>query len=154
MSYIDDFIAEAEKDNRVGDFVATVKAIEPKTWPSGDPFDRLIVELPVGGTADCNIQAIPSEEALKAVKAGGDRNKIRAIASSITLVRQLEQHYGTADAKRLMVGMPIEVKTVKTKVKESLTGGRTGGFIRVIAFLAPGTVKGSNSAPAADAPPF
>jgi len=155
VGYIDDFIAEADKDNRIGDHEAILAKVEGKTWPDGQPFTRLSVSLPAAGmaTADCNIQPIPSEEALKAIKAEGNAAKMKGVASGIQLVRQLEQHYGTADPARLTVGSKVCVKTVKTKVTENpITGAKKGGFIRIIAFLPPGSVKAAAETPTSAIP--
>jgi len=147
MSYIDDFITEAEKDDRLGDQEAIVHSIEPKTWPSGDPFHKLVVALINAGSAkaDCNLQPIPDEGTLAAIKASGDRKKIRGVASSIQLMQQLEKHYGITDPSRIMVGAQMSVKTVKNKE----------GFVRVIAFLPKGSVKAgatTSSTPASTIP--
>lgn len=145
MGYLEDFVAEAEKDNREGDHQATVLKCEGKTWPSGDPFWNLVVALDTanGAKADCTLNPMPSENELATIKAEGDRKKMRAVASGISKLQQLEKHYGITDPARLTEGMKIGVKTVKTKV-DPLSG--KGGFIRIIAFIPLGKkVAESNS---------
>ena len=151
MSYLDDFVAEAEKDGRIGDLNAVVQACEAKTWPSGDAYHRLTVYLTDAGNAkaDCNLNPIPTESELASIKAEGNRGKMRGVAQGITMAKQLQEHYGITDPAKITEGMALRVKTVKTKV-DAMTG--KGGFIRIVAFLPKG--GGSTKVDDADGPNF
>lgn len=129
MGYIEDFIAAAEKDNREGDHSAIVMRVEDKVWPSGDAFKKIVVGLITANNAkaDFNLQPIPDEKTLAAIKEEGNRGKMRGVANNIAMVRQLEKYYGKAPAN-LSEGDTLTVKTVKNKE----------GFVRVIAILPKG----------------
>jgi len=150
--YLQEFIDAANKDNREGDHDAMVSKVEDKTWPSGDQYRRVTVSLLTAGNAkaDCNLNPIPGEKELAAIKEEGNRGKMRGVAGNIALVQQLEKHYGKTPAT-ITEGDMVCVKTVKTKVDTS-TG--KGGFIRIIAFLPRGGAKKDAAAVAADSTPF
>lgn len=127
-----DFLKDAEKDNRVGDHEAVISSIVDDTWPSGDLRKKVMFSLSTANnaTADLTISELPDPETLKLEGAGYDNAKKRGIASGITIRKQLEQHYGKSPDD-LAEGDSFKVKTAKTRVDAE---GK-GGFIRVIAFL-------------------
>lgn len=127
-----EFLKDADKDNRVGDHEAAITSITDDTWPSGDPRKKVMFSLTTANNAlaDLTISDLPDPETLKAESANYDHSKKRGIASGITIRKQLEQHYGKS-ADDLAEGDKFKVKTAKTRVDAE---GK-GGFIRVIAFL-------------------
>jgi len=140
-----DFLKDADKDNRVGDHEATITSIVDDTWPSGDARKKVMFALTTANNAvaDLTISDLPDVATLKAEGAGYDNAKKKGIASGITIRKQLDQNYSkTVDD--LAEGDTYKVKTVKTRVDSE---GK-GGFIRVIAFLPKdhatnGTAKGN-----------
>lgn len=141
-----DLLDEASKDDRVGKQRALVTSVVDDTWPqSGDPRKKVHIALLTANNAkaDITISPLPPPEVIVAQKATWDRAKKQAIASSITIHKGLAQHYGKRPDD-IREGDVYEVQTVKTRRDES-TG--KGGFIRVVAFLAPGSVNGT-AAPA------
>jgi len=131
-SAYDDFLKDADKDNRVGDHEAVISSIVDDTWPSGDARKKVMFTLSTANNAvaDLTISDLPSPETLAAEGAGYDAGKKKAIASGINIRKQLATHYGkTTDD--LAEGDGFKVKTIKTRVDAE---GK-GGFIRVIAFL-------------------
>lgn len=149
MSYIDDFIAEAEKDNREGDHTATFQGSETKTWDNGDTTYRCKFTLDDAYNAkvDCDIPArFITEQEAASIKASGDRRKIRGVAGGQRLLNMLTEHYGHKSPAELKPGAQYAVKCVKTRV-DPITN--KGGFIRVIAFLP----KGAGATKAGDPNP-
>lgn len=130
MGHIEDFIALAEKDNRVG--VQSVQVVENKmkAWEDGRVSANL--ELTVlaapGSRVFCNLPAgpLPSESDLNAVKASGDPKRIKGVAFGLRLRSHLTKHYGVDDPATINVGT---VLTADLK-KEAKTG-----YIKVQAFL-------------------
>jgi hypothetical protein len=147
MSYLDDFVAAAEQDTRVGDGPATFQKVDIKVWDNGDETHRAVFTLDFadGAKADCNLpKGYPPQSITDAAKKSGDRKKIQGIAGGIRLLSMLEEHYGIKSPAELREGSTYYVKTVKTK-RDPLTG--KGGFIRIVAFLP----KGSSKSKVADA---
>jgi len=147
MSYLDDFVAAAEQDTRVGDGPATFQKVDIKVWDNGDETHRAVFTLDFadGAKADCNLpKGYPSAAELEAVKAEGKRGKVMGVAGGIRLLKSLEEHYGVKAPADLREGSTYYVKTVKTK-RDPMTG--KGGFIRIVAFLP----KGSSKSKVADA---
>lgn len=127
----DDFINEAERDDRVGDHDAVVTEVLSETWPSGDPRYKVVIALTTAGNAKSEItfNEKPSVEQLAAIKASGDRKKIRGVGMGLNLYKALVQHYGLAHPKQFQVGQKVRVKNVKNKE----------GFIRTVALLPTGS---------------
>lgn len=147
-SEYDDFLKAAEADTREGDKEAVVISVVGKTWPSGDPFTAIVFGLVSEGMAkaDLAINPKPSPAECEAVKAGGDRRKMRGYANTINLYKQLEQHYGVTDPTTIKQGDIFFIKCTKDK-KDAVTG--KGGFLRVRAFLPKGTVSKETESTAA-----
>ena len=145
MGHIEDFIALAEKDNRVG--VQNVQVVEnkPKVWEDGRTNANL--ELTVlaapGSRVFCNVPSgpLPTEAELNAIKAGGNQKKIKGVGFGLRLRSHLAKHYGVDDPAKLDVGT---ILTADLK-KEAKTG-----YIKVQAFLPKRTAGGV--APADDNP--
>lgn len=147
----DDFLADANRDTRIGDHEAMVLEVKSDTWPSGDARHKVYLSLLTANSAkaDMTFSEVPPAAQLKAEAATMDPGKKKAIASNISLRKQLAQFYGVSKPELLASGQVINVKTVKTKVDNN---GK-GGFIRVVAILPKD--HGTNSAPADSAePPF
>lgn len=129
-----DFVADAERDTRVGDHEFLVEIATQDTWPSGDPRYKFKGRLTTANNAGADFTWSPPPSAAELKKMNGmEPGKKRAIAGAISLARDLEKHYGK-DIKALKAGDSFKVKTVKTK-RDEVTG--KGGFIRVIAVLPP-----------------
>ena len=147
-SAYDDLLKDAEMDNRVGDKEALVASVVHDNWPSGDPRIKIgfVLTDARNAKADLTISPPPAPEVVKAEKASWEPGKLRAIANTVTMYRQLAQHYGTSpDA--IKEGDTFRIKTVKTKRNED----GTGGFIRAVSFLPP---AGASAAPTTGGPQF
>ena len=142
-SAYDEFLTEAEKDDRIGDHDAKVTEVTNDFWPSGDARCKVRFDLlTANGTADITFSDLPTPEEIKAESAGWERGKKRAIANSISLRRQLDEEYGISDIEGIKEGLTFRVKTVKTRV-DPIT--QKGGFIRVIAFLPKSGLTGAEA---------
>ena len=128
----DGFIAEAEKDDRIGEVNGIVTEVRNETWPDGRARYKVIFILPASGNSkvDATFSDPPSDSELAAVKAAGDRRIIRGTSLGLQLHRSLRQHYGIGHPKDIQVGASMRFKTYKDKGKD---GG--AGFVRVAAFL-------------------
>lgn len=146
-----DLLKDADKDNRVGDHLAMATKITHDTWPSGDPRIKVLFSLQSANNAkaDLTISPPPPPDVVKAESKSWDQGKKRAIAGTITIYRQLAEHY-KIDPSKISEGDVFAVKTTKTKKNDD----GTGGFIRVIAFLPKERLSADAKAAAADAPPF
>src|ERR1700738_3810620 len=102
-------------------------------WPSGDPRKKVdgVLLTANSARADLTISPVPSPEVITAEKASWPTAKKRAIANSISIHRQLKEHYAQ-EPDDIAAGTVYRVETIKTKVDQA-TG--SGGFIRIAAFL-------------------
>lgn len=150
-SKYDDFLKDADKDNRIGDHDALVVSVTDDQWPSGDPRRKILFNLTTANNAkaDLTISPPPSPETLAAEGATYEAGKKRAIATTINLYKQLGQHYGKSP-QQIKEGDTFKVKTAKTRIDAD---GK-GGFIRVIAFLDKAHATGGATAAAATAAEF
>ena len=149
MSYIDDFISNAEADNREGHRTVMVTDNTPKTWDDGGTNANLsltILEAP-GSKLFCNLMSgpLPSEEMLEAVAESGDSRKIRGTSFGLRLRKQLKEHYGVEDPATIAQGDQFCAKLEKDKKT---------GYIKVRAFLSKGAATKTEAAAAADSTPF
>ena len=128
----DELLKDAETDGRVGDKEALVASVVHDSWPSGDPRIKIkfVLTDARNASADLTISPPPAPEVVKAEKASWEPGKLRAIANTVSMYRQLAAKYGIS-AEQIKEGDVFRVKTVKTK----RNADNTGGFIRVIAFL-------------------
>lgn len=128
----DDLLKDADTDGRVGDREAMVSSVVHDSWASGDPRIKIgfVLTDARNAKADLTISPLPSPEEVKAQKASWEPGKLRAIANTVSMYRQLAQHYGTTP-DQIAQGDVFRIKTVKTKRNDD----GTGGFIRCIAFL-------------------
>lgn len=150
----DELLKDAATDKRVGPHEAMVAKITNDKWPSGDPRTKIDFVLLTANNAKCDMtwSPPPTPEEVKAHKHEWPEEKVRGVASGITLGRQAIQHYGkTPD--QFAQGERYKVQTVKTK-RDANTG--KGGFIRVVALLAKDHAVGEQAAAAvsAEAPAF
>ena len=144
----DEFLKEADRDNRVGDHDFLVQEVLPGVWPSGDPRCDVNGTLITANSAKVRFSwsPPPPPETLKAEAATLEMGKKKAIAGSIRIAKSLQEYYGK-HVEDLAVGDVIRVKTVKTKVQND----GSGGFIRIVAILPP---KGIADSAESDAPAF
>lgn len=147
----DELLKDADRDNRVGDHLWMVTKVVHDSWPSGDPRMKITGNLQTANNAkaDLTISPPPPPDVVKAESKTWEQGKKRAIAATVTMYRQLAEHYATAP-ENVSEGDVFAVKTTKTKRNED----GTGGFIRVIAFLSKDKIGAEAKAAAADAPPF
>ena len=133
FSAYDDFVKDAETDQRVGEHDAVVDSVELGAWPSGDPRWKVKFMLITASMASCDmtLSELPSPEQLKS-DTGMATGKKRAIAGQIRLYRELAENYNVTDVMKIEKGDTFRIKTVKTRI-DPMTG--KGGFIRVIALL-------------------
>jgi hypothetical protein len=139
-----EFLAEADRDDRVGDNDFTVTAKEDGTWPSGDTYTRIRGQLTTAGgaKADFNMNPLPTPEQL-AGAASWETGKKRGVAQGINMHKALEKFYGKT-VETLEIGDEIRVKCVKNKE----------GFIRIAAILDPNAKSAEPKAKASGAVPF
>lgn len=143
----DKLINDANTDDRIGHHTVMVTRVTDDTWPSGDPRRKILFALTdVSGKADLTISPPPSPEVVAAESKSWDRGKKKAVASTVTLYRQLKEHYQTTP-EAIQEGDTFSVNIIKTKVDSD---GK-GGFLRVVAFLPKG--EGAKAA-SSDSPPF
>jgi hypothetical protein len=124
-------LEDANKDDRVGDHDWMVTSVVHDQWPSGDDRIRLVgslLDIPKA-KADLTISPPPAPDIVAAESKTWDHKKKRAIAATITMYRQLAQHYKTSP-ENIKEGEMFRVKIVKTKVVDG-----KGGFLRVVSFL-------------------
>jgi hypothetical protein len=150
-SAYDQLLKDAARDNRVGDHLFMVTDVLHETWPSGDPRLKFkgVLQTANNAKADFQMSPPPPPDVVAAQYAGWDKKKQQAVASSVTLGRQLQQHYGKKPDD-IQQGDVFAVKTAKTKIDAD---GK-GGFIRIISFLPKERLSAGATAAAADAPPF
>ena len=137
------FLADADRDDRVGDQDAVIVAIEEGAWPSGDAYKRVRLNLTTAGgaKADFNINPLPSAEEI-AASGSWETGRKRGVAQGINMHKAIEKFYGKS-ADELAVGDTIRIKCVKNKE----------GFIRVAAILDPAAKSEAKAAaPKSDVP--
>lgn len=147
----DDFVNDALKDNRVGDHEFMVTDVKMGKWSdlkpglSNDPYYRIGGSLLTAGKAktDFTWSPPPPADVLKAEKDTMDEAKKKAIATAISLAKQLTQFYGKR-IQDLTIGDVFRVKTVKNKDK----------FIRVVAILPKDQAAKDVGAGSDNEPPF
>lgn len=142
-SAYDEFLTEANTDDRIGDHDAKVTEVTNDTWPSGDARCKVRFDLlTANGTADITFSDLPTPEVILAEKDSWDRGKKWGIAKSIELRRQLKEEYGIEEIDGIKEGMTFRVKTVKTRV-DPVT--QKGGFIRIKEFLPKSGLTGAEA---------
>ena len=157
-SAYDELIKEAETDNRVGDHEALVQKVTNDKWRDGGLRQKFMFVLLTASNAkaDWTFSPPPTPDQVAKESATWDAGKKRAIAGSIAQLRQLVRDYGVKLTKEgyldIREGQKFNVKTVKTRREAD----GTGGFIRVVAFLAKDRPVGEQAASAAggDTPAF
>lgn len=146
----DALLNDAKVDNRVGAHEAMVAKVVHDKWPSGDDRTKIDFVLLTANNAKADLtwSVPPPPEVVVAEKATWPPEKVKGVASAITIGRQLAQHYGKRP-DQVVQGERFNVQTVKTR-RDDNTG--KGGFIRVVAFLAKDHAVGAEAAAAAAAP--
>src|SRR5262245_52899297 len=102
-SEYDDFLADANRHRRVGDHDAMVLGVTSGLWPSGDVRHKVKLSLltAAAAKADMTLSDVPPAAKLKAEAETMDDSRKRAIASNITLRKQLAQFYDVDDPAKL-----------------------------------------------------
>lgn len=140
-SAYDDFLTDAAKDDRVGPHELLVNEVLEGVWEaSGDEYREIKGVLVTAGNADINfrLSPLPDPAELAERKPFMDRGKKQAIARSITMHKQLGQHYGKTH-EEIQAGDRLKVEVVKNK----------DGFVRIVSFLSKDHAVGVNGASAA-----
>lgn len=133
----DDFLKDAERDDRIGDHDWMVSRVTHDYWPSGDPRIKIQGSLLTASgqtkpKADCTISPPPAPDVIKAESSQWDSGKKKAIAQTINLYRQLKTYYNTTP-DQITEGDVFRVKVIVTKKQDD----GSGGFARVAAFKGP-----------------
>lgn len=126
---IDEFVADADKDDRYGEHDAMVTGVEEGFWDSGEKFYAVDVVLKTtrnGASLNFRLPEPMTREQLNAAKKG---DNARAVALGQRMVSELHKFYGVSGGKELKAGDMLRVKIGPQKSKK--TGGN---FPRVIAF--------------------
>lgn len=127
-SAYDDFLKDADRDNRVGDHDFMVSENIQDAWPSGDPRIKIngVLLTANNAKADLTLSPPPPPEIVKTESNQWETGKKKAIAQAISMYRVLATSYGVTP-EQLKQGDILRVKTVKTRVDDQ---GK-GGFIRI-----------------------
>jgi len=146
----DDLADEAAKDDRVGKQKFMVIDTQDDRWDAkygGGAFRRVSGILVTARKAKVEIlfNEPLSADVVKAEKAGWDQMKVKAVANSRAMVKQLIEHYGV-NPSELKPGDSFAVNIVKNKK----------GFIRIVAILPMDALTQNADIETADsgAPPF
>ena len=129
------FLNETNRDDRVGKHDVLVTEVRHETWEkSGEPRIKILGVLQTANNAKCDLTLSPPPppEVIKAEGATWESGKKKAIASSITMQKNLMKWY-SKKADQLQAGDVLRVQTAKTKIDKD---GK-GGFIRIVAVLDP-----------------
>lgn len=148
-------LEEAAVDNRIGDHDAIVQKVVIDTWDDGRPRQKVTFLLTTANNAkaDLTMSELPTPEQVMAEKATWDAGRKRGIASSISIRRQLAQHYQLPVSQA--TGMPAFAEGQRYKVKtgkRSDKNDRSKYFVQVIAFLPKDHAVGSQVAASGSAP--
>ena len=127
----DEFLADAERDTRVGKHEFEVTSVVQDAWPSGDARYKIKGVLLTSGNAKCDLtmSAMPTVEAAKAET---DPKRKRGIALSVRNHLALAKY---ADKKIEDVGVGEVFRVETSKDKE--------GFVRVQRILEPDAALGA-----------
>jgi hypothetical protein len=123
---------DAEVDDRIGDHLFLVTEVIKDRWPDGGPRLKVKGNLVTANNAktDWTFSPPPPPDVVAAEKANWDQGKKRAISNSITMVKQLGEHYGMSPGK-IKQGDEFKVKTGKRTDRND----KTKYFVSVVAFL-------------------
>lgn len=149
-SAIDEFVADADKDDRYGDHDAMVTGVEEGAWDSGEKFYAVDVVLKTTrNSASLNFR-LPEPMTREQLTAAKASENSRAVALGQRMVSELHKYYGINGGKDLKAGDMLRIKVGPQKSKK--TGGN---FPRVIAFKPKGELgKSAPSSVNADDIPF
>jgi hypothetical protein len=130
----DDFLNEAAKDDRVGKHRGVVIALSDGTWESKNgeaprPYTNVSFKLTSGSEIDLRWTVPPDPPPTKDEMAAMDKGIRMGIVNSVTLRRQLAQHFGKSFQNLKEgdeVGMLIELQKSK---KDGKSYPRVRAFI-------------------------
>ena len=141
----DGFLAEADKEVRIGDHEAIVNSTLfdkwGEEWGGGNRYKISFNLTDVGGRVDATLGDLPSAGEMEAAKSGSNRSKVKGLAANITMLRQLDEHYNVKSVTDIKEGMKFRVKVAPNQ--------KNPNFPRVIAFLPP---AGAGSADSSNEP--
>lgn len=139
-SAYDDFLRDADKDNRLGDQDFLVTETIRGTFPnSGDPYLKLNGVLSSANNSKFNITFGSVPKDLSTIPA----EHKRGTALTIRLMKELREHYGVAPAQ-VEEGMTLRVKIDKDK-EDKATGKY---YLRAVAIKPKAEIGKTNGASA------
>jgi len=149
----DGFLADAEKDDRMGKHRAMVRSITNDKWEAknGYPeqaYKKIAFVLTSANNADIDMAYVdpPAEPPSKEELAKWSKGKKMGVANAVSMRRQLIQFYGK-DVHGLREGDVVGVNVAGRKSKKD---GRV--YPRIVAFIPLGEVEAE--AKASDSVPF
>lgn len=126
---IDEFVTEADKDDRYGEHDAMVTGVQDGTWDNGEKYYAVEVALKTtrnNATLNLRLPDPMTKAQLEAAKSG---ENAKAVALGQRLVSELHKFYGINGARDLKAGDMLRVAVGPQKSKK--TGGN---FPRIIKF--------------------
>lgn len=146
-------VTDAAVDDRIGDQDFLVTEIKDGEWAEqygGGPFREFKGVLTSANNAKVSLtwSPPPAPDVVAEQSKGWDRKKKQGVASSISIARQLGEHYGKTPAT-VQTGDTFRVKVIKTWRDDS-TG--KGGFLRIASFLPKSTQNGASGESTAKSP--
>lgn len=153
-SAYDELLKEASVDNRIGAHDAIVSKVVNDTWDDGRPRQKTTFTLLTANNAkaDLTLSQLPTPEQIRAEKDTWEPSRKRGIANSISVYRQLAEHYGVP---MLATGVPDIREGQRYKVqtgKRTDKNDRSKYFVQVVAFLPKDHAVGSQVAQQAGTP--
>lgn len=149
----DDFLADAERDDRMGKHVALVKSRTDGIWPPKDgypesAYTKFALVLTTASNADLEMtySKPPDEPPTKEELATWTKGRKLGVANAVSLRRQLAQFYGKTFSD-LRDGDKVGVKVEGRKSKKD---GRV--YPRVVAFIPLNEASGPEKASTDDIP--
>ena len=149
----DSFLAEAEKDDRLGKHKAMVRTITADKWEAKNgypeqPYKKIAFVLTTASNADIDMAYVnpPDEPPSKEELATWTKGKKMGVANAVSMRRQLIQFYGKS-VDDLREG---DVVGVKVEARKSKKDGNK--YPRIVAFVPLGEC--GETAASSDAIPF
>lgn len=149
----DGFLADAEKEDRMGKHKALVRSITDDKWEAKNgypetPYKKIALVLTTASNADIDMTYVepPAQPPTKEELATWTKGRKLGVANAVSLRRQLIQYYGKNVAD-LREG---DVVAVKVEGRKSKKDGRI--YPRVVAFIPLGEATSGEAKPADDIP--
>jgi hypothetical protein len=144
----DDFLADAEKDDRLGKHKAIVRSITDDKWEAKNgypeqPYKKIAFVLGTANNADIDMAYVdpPENPPTKEELATWTKGKKMGVANAVSMRRQLIQFYGK-DIHGLREG---DIVGVKVEARKSKKDGNK--YPRIVAFVPLSEVEPSTKVP-------